>query len=86
MFETHEALRMFAGLDPQQLTKALRHLRHAADEALGNRSGSDVAGPFRLDDLVPIADVFTFFAEEMDWSRLRDLDPAEWARQRGGAR
>lgn len=86
MFQTHEALRMLANLDPPQLAKWLRHVRSAAADALDGRGGKEACDRFRLDDLVPIADALSFLAEEVDWSRLRELDPEAWARNQGGDR
>lgn len=81
MFETKDATQMLARLDGQQLAKALRHLRHAVSDALDGRRSQEAGERFRLDDLVPVAEALAFFAQEVDWSRLRDLDAAE-----GGAR
>jgi hypothetical protein len=81
--ETHEVLRMLAGIDPEHLARILRHIRGFADDAL---TGKDASGRFRLDDLVPIADVIAYVAELVDWSNSRDAFPEQWAELQRGDR
>jgi hypothetical protein len=84
MNESHEVLSALASLDGPTLAKALRHLLFVGEIALancGSRVGVGVVERFRLDDLVPLADVLSFLFDEVDLAKHRHL-----LDERGGAR
>jgi hypothetical protein len=87
MVTTQDVLRALAGMDGPVLAEGLRKLRSAASDALDGSSSlarEEAVERFRTDDLVPLADLIAFFAEEAEWARVGELEAeeAEWARLR----
>ena len=80
MVTTQDVLLALAGMDGPVLAEGLRKLRSAASDALDGSSSltsEEAAERFRTDDLVPLADLIAFFAEEAEWARIGDLKSRE---------
>jgi len=77
MVTTQDVLRALAGMDGPVLAEGLRKLRSAASDALDGSSSltsEEAVERFRTDDLVPLADLIAFFAEEAEWAQVGELE------------
>ena len=80
MLTTQDVLLALAGMDGPVLAEGLRKLRSAASDALDGSSSltsEEAVERFRTDDLVPLADLIAFFAEEAEWARVGELEAEE---------
>ncbi len=80
MLTTQDVLLALAGMDGPVLAEGVRKLRSAASDALDGSSSltsEETVERFRTDDLVPLADLIAFFAEEAEWARVGELEAEE---------